>query len=125
MGVMGMQQRGAPASGADDGRERTRIEAGAPDGRHHRHRVGTEAGGQLGAQPRYHRLGHLAAALQLARELPDLPLPATPLAAGGDMDHRSAHEGGSVSMAMLPLSRRMATGPPPPRASLLMGTAPR
>ena len=70
-----------------------------------------EAGGQLGAQSGHYGLSHFSAPLQLAGEKPHLPLPAAPLAAGGDMDHRCRHEGGSASMAMLPGSRRLASGP--------------
>jgi hypothetical protein len=90
-------ENGVPmAEFAENRGENARVEAGTPWGRTHSYTVGPEAAGQLGI-----RAGddHLidAAPAELARQQPDLPLSATPLPAGGDVDYGERHVLGSTS----------------------------
>jgi hypothetical protein len=81
---------------AEYGREDARVEAGSPPDLPHSYTGRAKASGELGIS---RGDDHLIDAPpgELAGQQPDLPLSATPLPAGGDVDDGGSHVLGSVS----------------------------
>lgn len=69
-----------------------------------------EAAGELCPRTGDDHLLH-SNAMEGASQQPHLPLPATPLPPGGDVDDRRVHDLGTTSAGQLPLSRTVASGP--------------
>jgi hypothetical protein len=96
MGIVGVKDCASAAELTEDGGEDARVEAGSPPDRPHSYPSRTEAAGQFGISPGDDDLIDATPA-ELAGQEPDLPLPATPLPAGGDVDYGGSHVFGNTS----------------------------
>ena len=96
MRIVGVENGSSVPELADYGGEDARVEAGSPPDRPHSHTGRAEAAGQLGIPPGNHDLID-ATPGKLAGQQPDLPLSATPLPAGGDVDNGGGHVLGNTS----------------------------
>ena len=92
------------------GGEDARVEAGSPPDRPHSHTSRAETARQFGISPGDDDLID-ATAGELAGQEPDLPLSATPLPAGGDVDDGGSHVFGDTSAGKGSPSRTAAWGP--------------
>ena len=110
MRIVGVENGSSVTELAEYGGEDARVEAGSPPDRPHPHTGRSEAAGQLGISPGYDDLIDSTPG-KLAGEQPDLPLSATPLPAGGDVDDGGIHVLGSTSAGKGSLSRTAAWGP--------------
>jgi hypothetical protein len=101
MGIVGVE-KGARMELPEDLRNDPGIEPGTPGCRDNPDPGARKTAGQLTPRRRYNHLVQ-SSAVQLASEQPDLPLPAAPLSARGDVNDRRDQVPGS--MASDPLSR--------------------
>ena len=107
---MGVEDGVRTARFLEDGPQDPGVQSCLPSGGMNPHASRLEPAHQLGSGTGDHYLLDSAAG-ERPGEQPDLPLPASPLSTGGEVDDRRAHVLGRASAGQLPLSRTAACGP--------------
>ena len=110
MRIVGVKDCSSVAELAEYGGEDARIEASSPPDRPHSHTSRAEAARQFGISPGDDDLID-ATPGKLSGQEPDLPLSATPLPAGGDVNDGRIHVLGNTSADKGSPSRTAAWGP--------------
>ncbi len=95
-----------PKLGEEAG-QRARVQPGGPGDRVHADAVAHESGGQLAPGAGDHDLLDVAQPRQLAREQPDLALPASPLASRRDVDDANRHASRATAASRVLSSARL------------------